>query len=73
MVEMQYACKLVIKFNKIMYCQTCIKRSPFGQRKYGLIRLLVGDSLRPYKTVDLLKEVQCIWNFLWQDTEKVTF
>jgi len=26
----------------------------------------------PYKTGDLLKEVQLIWNFLWQDKKKVT-
>ena len=27
----------------------------------------------PYKTGDLLKEVQFVWNFLWQDKKKVTF
>jgi len=27
----------------------------------------------PYKTGDLLKEVQFIWNFLWQDKRNVTF
>jgi len=25
-----------------------------------------------FKTGDLLKEVQFIWNFLWQDKKKVT-
>ena len=27
----------------------------------------------PYKIGDLLKEVQFIWNFLWQDKKNVTF
>jgi hypothetical protein len=27
----------------------------------------------PYKTGDLLKEVQSIWNHLWQDKKKVIF
>jgi hypothetical protein len=27
----------------------------------------------PYKTGDLLKEVQSIWNYLWQDKKRVTF
>jgi hypothetical protein len=27
----------------------------------------------PYKIGDLLKEIQFIWNFLWQDKKKVTF
>ena len=27
----------------------------------------------PYKTGDLLKEVQFIWNFLWQDKKKMNF
>jgi len=27
----------------------------------------------PYKTGDLLKQVQFIWIFLWQDKKKVTF
>ena len=27
----------------------------------------------PYKTDDLLKEVQFIWKYLWQDKKKVTF
>jgi len=26
-----------------------------------------------YKTGDLLKEVQLIWKFLWQDKRKMTF
>jgi hypothetical protein len=41
--------------------QTCIKRSLLGQKKWL------------YKTVDLLNEVQFIWNFLWQDKKNVTF
>ena len=45
------------------YGQTCIKRSPLGLRKSGLIVMTGG----------LLKEVQFIWNFLWQDKKKVTF
>jgi len=27
----------------------------------------------PYKTGVILKEVQFIWNFLWQDKKRVTF
>ena len=38
-----------------MYNQTWIKRSPLRQKKW------------PYKTGDLLKEVQCTWNVLWQN------
>jgi hypothetical protein len=37
-----------------MYSQTCIKRSPLGQRKSGLIHVNI------YKTGDLLKEIQFI-------------
>jgi len=44
------------------YSQTCFKRSPLGQRKKW-----------PYKTGDLLKEVQFILNLLWKDKKKVTF
>jgi len=33
----------------------------FGTKKKG-----------SFKTVDHLKEVQLIWNFLWQDKKKVT-
>jgi hypothetical protein len=36
------------------YSQTHIKRTPLGQIKWSS------------KTGDLLKEVQFIWNFLWQ-------
>jgi len=43
------------------YGQTCIKMSPLGQGKSG-----------SFKSGDLLKEVQFIWNFLWQDKENVT-
>jgi hypothetical protein len=45
-----------------IYSQTSIKRPPFGQWKK-----------LPYKTDDFLKEIQFIWNFLWQDKKKVTF
>jgi hypothetical protein len=44
-----------------LFCPWDFKRSPFGQRKVA------------YKTGDLLKEVQFIWNFLWHDRKKVTF
>ena len=45
-----------------IYSQTSIKRQPLGQWKK-----------LPYKTDDFLKEIQFIWNFLWQDKKKVTF
>ena len=45
----------------IEYSQTCIKRSFLGQLKW------------PYKTSDLLKKVQFLCIFLWQDKKKVTF
>ena len=48
--------------SQLKYSQTCIKRSPFT---FG--------TKWPYKTGDLLKEVQFIWNFLWQDKKNVTF
>ena len=41
---------------------TCIKRSPLGKRKKW-----------PYKTGVLLKEVQFIWIFLWQDMKRWPF
>jgi hypothetical protein len=56
--------KIYWKWNEIKayiynYGPTCIKRSHLGQRKKW-----------PYKTGDLLKEVQFIWNFLRQDKKK---
>ena len=39
----------------ITYSQTCNKISPLGKRNKW-----------PYKVGDLLKEVQFIWNILWQ-------
>ena len=53
-----------IPFRKRQYfvvSQTYV-RSPLGQRKSDLL-----------KTVDSVKEVKFIWNFLWQDKKKVTF
>jgi len=47
---------------RLMHSQTCIKRSPLGSRKKMV-----------HKTCDLLKEVQFIWNILWEDKKKVTF
>jgi hypothetical protein len=47
---------------KLMHSQICIKRSHLRRRKSGLL----GQG-------DLLKEVQFIWNVLWQDKENVTF
>jgi len=35
---------------------------------------MIGTKKKwPHKTGDLLKEVQFIWNFLWQNKKKVTF
>ena len=57
MVQYIWACFVVLKSNGPMInSQTCIKRSPLGQRKS-----------------DLLKEVQFIWNYLWQGKKNVTF
>jgi hypothetical protein len=39
----------------VKYIETCIKRSDFGTKQ-----------MWHYKTGDFLKEVQFIWNFLWQ-------
>jgi len=47
---------------KLMHSQICIKMSHLRRRKSGLL----GQG-------DLLKEVQFIWNVLWQDKENVTF
>ena len=41
-----------------IYRQTCIKMSPLGQRKSGLL---------------IIKEIQFIWNFAWQDKKDMTF
>jgi len=61
----------------------------FGTRLYRWVKVLlpniqiqsklykeitVGTKIKwSYKTGDLFKEVQFIWNFLWQDKKKVTF
>ena len=47
--------------------QTCIKRSPLEQGESGLIRQV---TKWPYKTGDLLIEVQFIRNFISQDKNK---
>jgi hypothetical protein len=46
-----------IMINQIYKVKTCIKRSPMGKRKSGLLRQVT------------LKEVQFIWNFLWLDMQ----
>jgi hypothetical protein len=36
--------------------------------------VIIGTKKKgPYKTGDLIKEVQVIWNFLWQNKKKVTY
>jgi len=48
-----------------------------GEKIYTVKPVLRGhlrDKVKwPYKTGDILKYVQFIWNFLWQDKTMVTF
>jgi hypothetical protein len=45
----------------------------FHWESYKFYPARISDKMWPYRTGDLLKEVQFIWHFLWQDKKKVTF